>query len=115
MPHEDGPVFEPLVVTLSLGSYTLLDLYPREDTQRAHPAFSLLLEPGSLLILSETVYLEYLHGIAPSTQDIVPTSQIINLLTEEDHLVRTRTQTRISLTFRCHKNVVNLNKILGIK
>lgn len=63
--------------------------------------FSLLLEPRSLLILQETCYHHYLHGIDERTSDKI-TDKVLNvnecssiMLSEE--LTR---ETRISLTIR---------------
>ena len=34
MPHTDGPLFTPVITTITLGSHALLDLYtPRDDSQ----------------------------------------------------------------------------------
>ena len=34
MPHTDGPLFTPVITTVTLGSHALLDLYsPRDDSQ----------------------------------------------------------------------------------
>lgn len=74
MPHEDGGAYFPAVATISLGSYTLLDIYrwatpppgmSKEEADRIlkgararekEPAFSILQEPGSLLITTGRMY-----------------------------------------------------------
>ncbi|XP_071962984.1 alpha-ketoglutarate-dependent dioxygenase alkB homolog 6-like [Antedon mediterranea] len=122
MPHEDGPLFHPVISTVNLGSHTLLDFYPHQDTQvdnknqnqtmttpAKQPVFSLLLEPRSLLLLTEDMYKLYLHGIDERLQDTL-TENVKNL--EEcgkksgDILERGR---RISLTIR------NVPKVLPVQ
>ncbi|XP_038079388.1 alpha-ketoglutarate-dependent dioxygenase alkB homolog 6-like [Patiria miniata] len=99
MPHEDGPLFHPVVTTISLGSHTFLDFYQhRRDASEAgdaitqsaqdhdmpseasvqQPVFSLLLQPRSLLILKDDMYTSCLHGIAERTDDVV-TEKVANL------------------------------------
>ncbi|ORY27786.1 hypothetical protein BCR39DRAFT_220208 [Naematelia encephala] len=94
-PHEDGPAFQPLVATLSLGSHTVLDLHhylsasspsppmtaseaQADQVERlsgrpiaAIPLAHLLVMPRSLLILSSTLYTSHLHGISERFEDIV--------------------------------------------
>ncbi|XP_022096666.1 alpha-ketoglutarate-dependent dioxygenase alkB homolog 6-like [Acanthaster planci] len=121
MPHEDGPLFHPVVTTISLGSHTFLDFYqhrgdasesaedlreskqesdsPSEDTVQ-HPILSLLLQPCSLLILKDHMYTSFLHGIAERTQDIV-TDSVANLApTDQMPGDRLERSCRISLTIR---------------
>ncbi|KAK0477040.1 hypothetical protein IW261DRAFT_302699 [Armillaria novae-zelandiae] len=75
MPHEDGPAYHPIVATISLGSHAVFHYYrytPEENggepitngrTIDNTPAFSVLLEPRSVIITTEVLYKEYLHGI----------------------------------------------------
>ncbi|OXB37217.1 hypothetical protein J007_03024 [Cryptococcus neoformans] len=94
-PHEDGPAFQPLVATISLGSHTVLDLHhyisstspsppmiatissmDNDSGNSARPVAAvplahLLLLPRSLLILSSSLYTSHLHAIAAKTQDSV--------------------------------------------
>ncbi|WWD22122.1 hypothetical protein CI109_106611 [Kwoniella shandongensis] len=94
-PHEDGPAFQPLVATISLGSHTVLDIHhylsttapsppmttsepiPSDDPTEAGrpiaaiPLAHLLALPRSLLILSSSLYTSHLHAIAPKTKDVV--------------------------------------------
>ena len=64
MPHLDGPLFHPVISTISLGSHTVLDFYEPFDEKSEEPktqfeerkSFSILVEPRSLLILSEDLY-----------------------------------------------------------
>ncbi|EDO36560.1 predicted protein [Nematostella vectensis] len=119
MPHEDGPLFFPVVSTISLGSHTLLDFYhplkknteSQVTTLQDRYFMSLLLEPRSLLLLTEDLYTSYLHGIEGRAHDIF-TTDIVNReqckLSKElgSTLIRS---TRISLTIR------HVPKILNVK
>ncbi|KAI8908654.1 hypothetical protein DFJ77DRAFT_125465 [Powellomyces hirtus] len=133
MAHEDGPAFLPLVATVSLGGSCILDLY-RHGSQplQSQPDCSLLLEPGSLLVLADDAYTGYLHGIAERDADMVGRDLVANwdhttvaaqraweceqLHTREEAPVRMgRQETRVSLTFRTAKKVAKTNvaAILG--
>ncbi|WVF69847.1 hypothetical protein IAT40_004628 [Kwoniella sp. CBS 6097] len=97
-PHEDGPAFQSLVATISLGSHTILDIHQylsttspsppliaspapaladsEADGQKGRPIAAiplahLLLMPRSLLILSSSLYTSHLHAITPGTKDVV--------------------------------------------
>ncbi len=73
-PHEDGPAYHPIVATVSLGSHAVFHYYrytPEENgdepmtngrTIDNTPALSVLLEPRSVIITTEVLYREYLHG-----------------------------------------------------
>ncbi|KAF9052194.1 hypothetical protein BDZ89DRAFT_976698 [Hymenopellis radicata] len=73
MPHEDGPAYHPVVATISLGSHSVFHYYaynqePDRDQRdgrsiSATPVLSVLLEPRSAVITTETLYEKYLHGI----------------------------------------------------
>lgn len=112
MPHEDGPLFYPTVATISLGSHTFLDFYhhlnnvENNETQLDHSFesrhfLSILLEPRSLILVKESMYENYLHGIAEQKEDKI-TDIVANLnhclgVKLGDVLQRT---TRVSLTIR---------------
>jgi alkylated DNA repair protein alkB family protein 6 len=112
MPHEDGPLYYPVVTTVSLGSHTLLDFYSKVSEEQcsleSRYQFSLLLEPRSLLVLEDDMYTGYLHGIAERKHDEI-NNNIINLpycrLMSTDTLVR---DTRVSLTIRYVPKVLKL-------
>ena len=94
-----------MIATVSLGCHTILDLYPKSK-DGIESEFSLLLEPRSILILSGDFYTDYLHGIKESSKDQIPHSKILNSIDSSNSMFsQTRNQTRISLTFRRHKNV----------
>ncbi|XP_068934719.1 alpha-ketoglutarate-dependent dioxygenase alkB homolog 6 isoform X1 [Petaurus breviceps papuanus] len=88
MPHEDGPLYYPTVSTISLGSHTILDMYPlrgpeldkgpQEEQPQPHPQFSLLLEPRSLLVLQGEAYTHLLHGIRPTLTDSLTETPVAN-------------------------------------
>ncbi|XP_072130575.1 alpha-ketoglutarate-dependent dioxygenase alkB homolog 6 isoform X2 [Mobula birostris] len=127
MPHEDGPLYFPTVTTISLGSQALLDFYhpiTRENekgeialpqTEENRYFLSLLLEPRSLLVLKDSMYLKYLHGIRPVSEDII-TDKVANLTSCNSKLgaVLTRT-TRVSLTIRHVPKVLKTTLLLGKK
>ncbi|XP_012530658.1 alpha-ketoglutarate-dependent dioxygenase alkB homolog 6 [Monomorium pharaonis] len=106
MAHSDGPLFYPVVTTISCGSHTLLDFYRRLETseqQQSKLEFSLLLERRSLLVLQKDLYHNYLHSIAERNSDSISDSSIKNLhmcakkFTEDEIIKR---GTRLSLTIR---------------
>ncbi|XP_034187901.1 putative RNA/DNA demethylase ALKBH6 [Osmia lignaria lignaria] len=82
MAHSDGPLFHPIVTTISCGSHTLLEFYKRLDSTQQHEQnleFSFLLEPRSLLILQGDLYHNYLHSIAEKDTDVVSKLTMKNL------------------------------------
>ncbi|KAL7286579.1 hypothetical protein TKK_0019206 [Trichogramma kaykai] len=106
MPHSDGPMFHPIVTTISCGSHTQLTFYKRHDTNNIElpeKEFSLLLEPRSLLILQKDLYYNYLHSIEESNNDQINQKVVRNLplcaksFSEEELIPRS---TRYSLTIR---------------
>ncbi|XP_012260840.2 alpha-ketoglutarate-dependent dioxygenase alkB homolog 6 [Athalia rosae] len=106
MPHSDGPLFHPIVTTISCGSHTFLDFYRRNTSDQLEVPvleFSLLLERRSLLILEKDLYHNYLHSIAERNSDTVSNEKTKNLklcgnaYTDNEQLER---GTRVSLTIR---------------
>ncbi|EDW63936.1 alpha-ketoglutarate-dependent dioxygenase alkB homolog 6 isoform X1 [Drosophila virilis] len=105
LPHTDGPLFYPIISTISCGAHTVLEFTKRETTGEAagEVLFKLLLEPRSLLILKDTLYSDYMHAISEINEDTL-CDRICNYnLCENtykigDHLVRRAP--RISLTIR---------------
>jgi alkylated DNA repair protein alkB family protein 6 len=138
MPHEDGPLFYPVITTINLGSHTVLDFYHKledrsdvqEDTRpedgelptknsslKSRHFLSLLLEPRSLVVLEEDMYIKYLHGIQMQTEDVID-EKIKNLKycrqrLEKDTILQR--QTRVSLTIRHVPNVLKVKIQLGRK
>ena len=74
MPHLDGPLFHPVISTISLGSPLLLDFYnpiARQDSQEStqfedRHLFSIYIQPRSLLILSEQLYEKVTNILYPN-------------------------------------------------
>ncbi|XP_065833445.1 alpha-ketoglutarate-dependent dioxygenase alkB homolog 6-like [Oscarella lobularis] len=108
MPHEDGPLFYPIIATINLGSHTLLDLYKKRsetaDDSSAESRYvsSLLLETRSLVVLTKDVYHSMLHGIRMRTEDRIDES-ICNLkycATQYKYGDVLARKTRVSLTIR---------------
>ncbi|RCI15292.1 hypothetical protein L249_6488 [Ophiocordyceps polyrhachis-furcata BCC 54312] len=71
-PPGDGAAYWPVVCTVSLGASLCLDVYrSNEDgSLDATPAWRILQEPRSLLITTDGLYTDYLHGIADIGQDV---------------------------------------------
>ncbi|CAG0893625.1 unnamed protein product [Cyprideis torosa] len=62
LPHTDGPLYFPVITTLSLGSSAVLDFYEQFEGVR-NKVGSMLLQPRSLVVFTEDLYTKYLHGI----------------------------------------------------
>jgi len=93
MPHVDGPLYHPVIATISLGGHIMLDMYKRSEDSPVEPieptesmasmnmdngnssisdrkpVGSLLLERRSLVLIKDDLYTDYLHGIAERVQD----------------------------------------------
>ena len=71
MHHTDGPAYVNRVAILSLSSSCLMTFRPRLSaeelqTSSAIDEFSVLLRPRSLLVFTDAVYSDMMHGIADS-------------------------------------------------
>ncbi|KAH9542174.1 hypothetical protein CY35_14G102600 [Sphagnum magellanicum] len=91
MPHQDGPLYHPVVAILSLGSPALMRFTPHarilgitkegiDEQQQQHTrsqggkelsTFSVALMPGSLLVFKDSAYEDYLHGIDESSEHML--------------------------------------------
>ncbi|XP_056652062.1 alpha-ketoglutarate-dependent dioxygenase alkB homolog 6 isoform X2 [Monodelphis domestica] len=125
-PHEDGPLYYPTVSTISLGSHTILDLYPprgpelekdpqEEQQSQLHPKFSLLLEPRSLLVLRGEAYTHFLHGIRPTLMDSLTETPVANASacpSAQPGALLPR-GTRVSLTIRRVPRVLRTSLLLS--
>lgn len=107
--------------TVSLGASLCLNLYrSREDGGvESEPAWRILQEPRSLLITTEDLYTDYLHGIADTNEDVdMSAGSIANwsLLRSPEAFADGRNirQTRTSLTFRDVLKVSNVANKLGL-
>ncbi|GAB0087742.1 alpha-ketoglutarate-dependent dioxygenase alkB homolog 6 [Sergentomyia squamirostris] len=102
MPHTDGPLFHPVISTISCGSHTVLHLQKTSATVEDVQMCEILVEPRSLLLIKDDAYHNYLHSIEECSQDIIG-EHVANLsLCENNHelgTVLTRS-CRISLTIR---------------
>jgi len=118
MAHKDGSAYYPVVCTISLGSSLCLDIFgSKEDgVIEQKPRWRILQEPRSLLITTDDLYKDYLHGIAASHEETGLNSTTIsnwNLLQSNDILSSGRftRELRTSLTYR---DVIKVTK-LGAK
>lgn len=84
-PHQDGPLYEPLVAILSLDGPALLQFWPpridadgvalapdlnASSTDR-EPSTSVLCEPNSLVVFRGDAYRTHWHGILPRDHDML--------------------------------------------
>lgn len=70
MPHKDGAAYHPVVCTVSLGGSLCLDIYGNEHGARdSQSRWKILQEPRSLLITTDAMYTDHLHGIADVLED----------------------------------------------
>lgn len=110
MSHFDGPLFYPTISTISVGSHTVLEFHqPRSGDDdagcRSEPAFKLLVEPRSLLILKDDLYHRYMHSISEIEEDDLCDPLIKNFPARDEKIQR---GTRFSLTIR---NVPKTSKL----
>lgn len=107
---------------MSLGSSLCLNLYRSKDDGALdpEPVYRILQEPRSLLITTDDLYTEYLHGIADTDEDTDLSADTIanwDLLGSRDSFRdgRNARQMRISLTYRDVVKVVKLgNRLNGV-
>ncbi|KAG7443220.1 uncharacterized protein BT62DRAFT_1034594 [Guyanagaster necrorhizus] len=97
MPHEDGPAYHPIVATISLGSHAVFHYYRYTPEKNGMtngraidntPALSVLLEPRSVIITTEALYKEYLHGIEDIETDTI---RAADTTTQESEFTDTNT------------------------
>ena len=119
-PHEDGSAYHPVVATVSIGSATVLDVNAKTKGEKGEEEskWRILQERRSLLISTEKMYTDCLHGIEASMFDEeLNKESIVNwkLLgcPEAFEKGRYERETRISLTFRDVLQVKSLGKGLG--
>ena len=118
---QDGAAYHPVVCTVSLGASLCLNIYrSKEDgALDPEPAWRILQEPRSLLITTEDLYTEYLHGIADLDEDVdLSETTIANWALLRSPAAfetgRNRRQTRTSLTYRDVMKVSKLGNKLGL-
>ncbi|CEJ89483.1 hypothetical protein VHEMI05325 [[Torrubiella] hemipterigena] len=120
MPHKDGAAYWPVVCTVSLGSSLCLGIYKSkgDGAVAADPTWRILQEPRSLLITTDSLYTDFLHGISDIEQDEdISSEDIVNweLLGRPQGFqdgVNVR-QLRTSLTYRDVLAVSTLGAKLG--
>lgn len=120
-PHEDGDAYFPVVCTVSLGAHTVLDVRRKgEGEPHSHHSggWRILQEPRSLLITTEEMYTECLHGIAGVEVDEgLNDEEVVNwgLLGDRGQYAEgwKRRGTRISLTYRDVVRVKKVGKAFG--
>ncbi|OAA78316.1 Alkbh6 protein [Akanthomyces lecanii RCEF 1005] len=105
MPHKAA--YWPVVCTVSLGASLCLNLHrSKEDgALDPDPAWRILQEPRSLLITTDKLYTDYLHGIADIEEDVGLSADTVanwSLLRDPSAFEDGRNvrQTRTSLTYR---------------
>lgn len=116
MPHEDGPAYYPVTATVSLGSSTMLDIYPKPGPSGhndEHQHWRILQEPGSLLVTMGECYTNTLHGIAGvEVDEDLQRGNIANwdLLASKEQVREGRNirRVRVSLTYRDVKKTVKM-------
>ncbi|EOO02814.1 putative alkbh6 protein [Phaeoacremonium minimum UCRPA7] len=120
MPHKDGSAYHPVVCTVSLGASLCLNIYKSNEDGALDPkpAYRILQEPRSLLITTQELYNDYLHGIADIDEDLDLSEKTVAnwalLRSPEDYSNgRNVRQTRTSLTYRDVLKVSKLGNKLG--
>lgn len=120
MPHKDGAAYHPVVCTVSLGATLCLNMYKSKDDGALdpEPAYRILQEPRSLLISTDDLYTEYLHGIADVEQDVDLCADTVvnwNMLRAPETFTNGQNHraTRTSLTFRDVLKVSKLGNNIG--
>eukprot|EP01038_Epipyxis_sp_PR26KG_P010254 gene10254-13791_t len=106
--HTDGPKYHDLVAILSLESSCIMSFRPNLSTNEigtgifSGDLFNVILEPRSLLIFSDSVYSEFMHGIASECpiQNISDYGKCVNIDKISTKLKTIERGSRTSLTFR---------------
>lgn len=107
--------------TVSLGASLCLNLHRSKDDGALdpEPAWRILQEPRSLLITTDQLYTDYLHGISDIEEDIDLSADTVanwDLLRSPDAYTSGRNvrQTRTSLTYRDVLQVSKAGNKLGM-
>jgi alkylated DNA repair protein alkB family protein 6 len=108
------------VCTVSLGASLCLNIYQSKDdgALEPEPSWRVLQEPRSLLITTDSLYTDYLHGIADTDADVDLSSDTItnwDLLRSKEDFEGGRSErgVRTSLTYRDVMKVSKLGSKLG--
>ena len=110
-PHKDGPLYLNAALVLSLKTTSLIDFYiekPLNEQQEESVVASVFLEPRSLLVFCGDAYTDYYHGVRDVREDVIDGYKCLNLdqVTVSHGQVVPRGETRLSLTIRCVRTVV---------
>lgn len=107
MPHFDGPLFTPIITTITCNSHSVLEF--RNNNVDRDIVCKLILERGSLVIITDDMYSKYLHSIDEIDTDIID-STIANIEQSSVKLGDVlKRGTRISLTIRNVPRVIKTN------
>lgn len=115
-PHEDGPIYYPCATIISLESEIVMDFYAKgansgTSSEIRQYCGSLLLEPRSLLIMQDSAYHDYLHGIEESFY-VKKGPWLLNYSSDKEEVIARKR--RVSLTVRLITktvdNVIRLGK-----
>ena len=120
MAHKDGAAYYPVVCTISLGASLCLNIHSsKEDgALNPEPAFRILQEPRSLLITTDDLYTQYLHGISDVQADVDLSPETVSnwdMLRAPEAFTNGVNQrsTRTSLTYRDVLKVSKLGNNIG--
>ncbi|TDZ36293.1 Alpha-ketoglutarate-dependent dioxygenase alkB-like protein 6 [Colletotrichum spinosum] len=120
-PPGDGAAYHPVVCTVSLGASLCLNLHQAKEDGALDPGpvWRVLQEPRSLLITTENLYTDYLHGIADIEEDAGLSAETIvnwDLLRSPGDFASGRNvrATRTSLTYRDVMQVSKLGAKFGL-
>ncbi|ERS97175.1 uncharacterized protein SPSK_02657 [Sporothrix schenckii 1099-18] len=121
MPHKDGSAYHPVVCTVSLGASLCLNIYKNNEdgTLQTEPVARILQEPRSLLITTDNLYTDYLHGIADIDKDVDLSEATVanwDLLQSKELFAsgQSTRETRVSLTYRDVLKVSKLGNKFGM-
>uniref|UniRef100_R4G890 Putative alkb n=2 Tax=Rhodnius prolixus TaxID=13249 RepID=R4G890_RHOPR len=113
MPHVDGPLFYPAILTITCGSHTILNFQKQmKDDEEAALAeansVSFLLERRSMVAVMGSMYTDYFHSIEEKVEDKLDHS-VSNINKTKFNIGDVlKRDTRISLTIR---HVLKTSKI----
>lgn len=120
MPHKDGAAYHPVVCTVSLGASLCLNIYKSKEDGALdpEPAYRILQEPRSLLITTDDLYTQFLHGIADIKEDVGLSAETVanwDMLRAPGSFANGENlrATRTSLTYRDVLKVSKLGHNLG--
>lgn len=107
--------------TVSLGASLCLNLYKSKEDGALdpEPVWRILQEPRSLLVTTESLYTDYLHGIADTKEDVDLSAETVAnwdlLRTPGEFSSGTNTRgVRTSLTYRDVMQVTKLGAKFGM-